>query len=224
MLLAIVEQKRRIPAPETVLPISARLIFAPATPATAPTEVASPQELPDNAPFAEQLPLADTKPEEQQTDAPLLTPAEMVPTEPVINEVAEQQTPSSEMPVTDVPDSSLPVQADHRATPFTSRKALDAFFSQQQADARQREAEMAASEYRKQQTSPEIVDPRKDEPEEEMNAPPPVNVDCSDTTTSVLAVISTYTGGRVTCSDRSNGFEKFIDKRLNKHIKEEQNR
>jgi len=40
----------------------------------------------------------------------------------------------------------------------------------------------------------------------------------------VLATIATFTGRRVACSNRSNGFDKSIDKHLNKGVKDDENR
>lgn len=229
LILATVEQKRTIPNPETPPPISAKLVFSPTKPV--PGEK---QGLPDNA---NEIPVSE-KSSGQETLASAKSDSVTQDDQPNSQEVVASPPPpveqQSEEPVADAPAivkdntpaataTNVQEKGNRPVSSLTSRQALDAFFSNQQRTAQQRDAEIAASEYRKQKISPGIVDPRKDEPEEEMNAPPPVNVNCSDTTTNVLAVIAGYTGGRVTCTNRSNGFEKFIDKRLNKQIKEQQN-
>lgn len=218
VILATAERNRTIPAPELPPPINARLVFKAPTPA-----VTSEENLPQPAissPSATQ-PVEEPLPEIEKVDIEPVepAPAEKVSQAPVQNptSITKETTPSAPAPV-------VSEKGNRPTTSLTSRSALDAFFSQQQAQARQRDAEMAAKAYRKQKTSPDLVDPRKDKLEEEVNAPPTVNVNCSDTTTNVLATIATFTGGRVACSNRSNGFDKFIDKHLNKGVKDDENR
>lgn len=230
VVLASVEQKKTLPKQELPPPIAARLVFTPVK--APPGEARSPQDSADQLLQEQQLP-------EAQPVTPQATPPEQADSQNAENSSREADTAPPK--AVEPPDDQLiqrdsmtttdsapkapvnPVQdtGTRRSSSLTSRQALDNFFSKQKSQAQQREAEIAAGEFRKQRTSPELTNPRKDEPEVETNAPPPVNVDCSDTTTSVLAVIAGYTGGRVTCTNRSNGFEKFIDKRLNKSTKEE---
>ena len=221
VILATAEKNRTIPAPELPPPINARLVFKAPTPA-----VTSKENLPHPAitsPPATQ-PVEEPSPQIEKVD---IEPVEPAPAEKVSQAPAQNPVSTTKDTAPAASSAPAPVESEkgsRPATSLTSRRALDAFFSQQQAQARQRDAEMAAKAYRKQKTSPDIVDPRKDKLEEEVNAPPTVNVNCSDTTTNVLATIATFTGGRVACSNRSNGFDKSIDKHLNKGVKDDENR
>lgn len=229
LLLATVEQNRTIPNPVTLPPISAKLVFSPTKPLSGKetnlpdTAVEVPQSEQPSKQEAVTSTKADSVTQEEQANSQEQIAAPPQPDDQPHDEPAPDAPGSAQDNTPAAPATNVQERGNRPVSSLTSRQALDAFFSSQQRSAQQRDAEMAASEHRKQQISPEIVDPRKDQSEEEVYAPPPVNVDCSDTTTNVLAVIAGYTGGRVTCTNRSSGFEKFIDKRLNKQIKEQQN-
>lgn len=215
-VLAGMEKERLIPAPITAPPISATLVF--------PTRIAS-----ENTPSQQSPPNEESRPPNAKplfTDAP--STAQSLSASDVEQQTASQPTPENDKPV--IPSQLTPevrptapdaTQTRGMTGALTSRQALDHFFNQQRAAALQREARVAASEHRRITLSPDIVDPRKGDPEEEMSAPPAVEVDCSGTATHVLATIANYTGGRVTCSDRSKGFDKFIDARVNKRQKDD---
>ncbi|MEQ5809494.1 hypothetical protein J3369_18980 [Alteromonas sp. NFXS44] len=225
--LALMESKRDIPEPVVSTPITATLIRLPQ-----PQTVREPDTLPETIPEA-------SVPDKTEPAAPESKPTQEQAAPPDIKTPPAVKEPPQQQPVQ--PETSEPVQPPvssviaQPAAPtdsgtvsnrpsLTSRRALDAFFSRQQAASTQQDAEQVAKELRRAKTSPDISDPRKGAEKEDPLAPPPaVEVDCSSKTTQTLAFISRFTGGRATCSDRGKGFEKFIDARINKGVKEEEN-
>lgn len=227
--LALMESKRNIPEPLVSKPITATLIRLPqpqavrepdtlpeAIPETTVPDKPEPETAaPESKPTAEQAAPPDTTTPPAVKEPPQQQPVQPEPSEPV-------QPPVSSV----IAQPAAPTDSGTVSTrpSLTSRRALDAFFSRQQAASTQQDAEQVAKELRRAKTSPDISDPRKGAKKEDPLAPPPaVEVDCSSKTTQTLAFISRFTGGRATCSDRSKGFEKFIDARINKGVKEEEN-
>lgn len=228
-LIAILalQERKPAPAPPAYKPAIVATLYQ-AQPQKAALENVPPLPVPDmkgddthNQPAGSEqdsLPIASDSPLSNQTkdnNAPIL----QVPDAPSLNK-APASSPLTAPVAVDVP--SAPVSTS-TAPRLSSRQALNGYFSRLEAEKRQAQAEQAARDRRERHRSPVITDTRKDEPEEDTSAPPPVNVDCSSSATKTLSVISRFTGGRVTCSDRGNGFDTFIDARLNKGVKPQEN-
>lgn len=229
LLITILALQERNPAPVRSAqkpPIAATLYPAPVKRAIKESVLRDP---PPQAPSNHtQKPLAKRDSDSREIDTK--TPVDTTSTAPSQASNPEPKPPapaveSAKQPLADPAQPDLqPAQSPGTTRPrLSSRQALDGYFSRLEEEKRQAQAEQAARDRREQQRSPVIVDTRKDEPEEDTSAPPPVDVDCSSTTTKTLSVISRFTGGRVTCSDRSTGFDTFIDKRLNKGVDPEVN-
>ncbi|WP_269520552.1 hypothetical protein [Alteromonas sp. BMJM2] len=79
------------------------------------------------------------------------------------------------------------------------------------------ESANAASSYAAKKRSPNIIDPRKGEDRDEKlyNQRPVKIVNCTGTTNTLFAALSTMAGGTLRCSKR-NEHKRFIDARINK--------
>ncbi|MBU2978614.1 hypothetical protein [Alteromonas sp. C1M14] len=217
-------QDTELPNQPLPAPIKAKL-YTPAKPAVPPPAPAPIEEEKTVPSIEEELPVpeVDKTPEEitappqsadnnQASSASPPSPATDISTAPEPS-VPEAAAPTEKQPAPSVTTNTGPSTAN----PLTSRQALDAFFSRQQEDKLQEQAEDVAREYRQKHKSPHIVDPRKNKTEEEYrNGPPPKLVDCSNTASKSLSILSQFTGGNMKCSTRGAEFEKYIDARLKK--------
>ena len=207
LVLAIASQNKAInPHKATPAPINARLFYAP-----------SPSPKVNVAPTT---PHSDT------------TPLAELPTESVSEELTEPEQPPTSVPkqaedtgmqhsISETEPSPSSPTAQPETTLQPARRLslgdIDAareILRQQQADAIQRDARQAAADYQRLKTHPDIIDPRKGREEEEPEIKP-VEVNCEDTAKAILTTISGWAGGTLKCSQR-NGFEKFVEKRVNK--------
>ncbi len=219
-----------------IKPITARLIFppieAPAEVESTPVDSLEPMDSPAiTAPAPVSEPKATAQLEEppavEQTPDPVVAPepepeavAETVP-EPPKTEVAQPKTES---------EASF-MQQDPLAPPESSKKPTlaegqeqtiaDKVKGQLHNSTQQSIAELAAEEaarYRREQTSPSLLDKpelsqlTEDEKLEKENE---ILADCSSYTNKGIAILAGLTGGNIKCTT-TKGAESFIQDRLNK--------
>ncbi|MBN25119.1 MAG: hypothetical protein CL578_08710 [Alteromonadaceae bacterium] len=219
-----------------IKPITARLIFppieVPAEVESTPVDSLEPINSPAiTAPAPVSEPKATAQLEEppavEQTPDPVVAPepepeavAETVP-EPSKTEVAQPKTES---------EASF-MQQDPLAPPESSKKptlaegqeqtVADKVKGQLHNSTQQSIAELAAEEaarYRREQTSPSLLDKpelsqlTEDEKLEKENE---ILADCSSYTNKGVAILAGLTGGNIKCTT-TNGAESFIQDRLNK--------
>ncbi|MDO6840037.1 hypothetical protein Q4602_11205 [Paraglaciecola chathamensis] len=225
-----------------IKPITARLIFPPievpaeveSTPVDSPEPMDS-LEPTDSPAITAPAPVSEPKataqleepPAVKQTPDPVVAPvpepeavAETVP-EPSKTEVAQPKTES---------EASF-MQQDPLAPPESSKKptlaegqeqtVADKVKGQLHNSTQQSIAELAAEEaarYRREQTSPSLLDKpelsqlTEDEKLEKENE---ILADCSSYTNKGVAILAGLTGGNIKCTT-TNGAESFIQDRLNK--------
>ena len=92
--------------------------------------------------------------------------------------------------------------------------ALD-YLSSQNEQAIEEESRRAANEFREKKNSPDIVDTRKGEEDRSYYERPKKRVNCSSTVNKSFAIIATFTGGTLECTDTGD-HDKFIEARINK--------
>ena len=135
-----------------------------------------------------------------------------------VNESDELSGPlGPESTQTTARESDLPAQQPEqppRRLSLGDMNAAREILRQQQALAIQRDARQAVSDFQRLKTQPELIDPRKGR-EEQKSEIKPVEVNCQSTTNAILTTLSGFAGGTLKCSER-NGFEKFVEKRVNK--------
>ncbi|MFD2819246.1 hypothetical protein [Paraglaciecola chathamensis] len=225
-----------------IKPITARLIFPPievpaeveSTPVDSLEPIDSPEPI-DRPAITAPAPVSEPKataqleepPAVEQTPDPVVAPepepeavAETVP-EPSKTEVAQPKTKS---------EASF-MQQDPLAPPESSKKptlaegqeqtVADKVKGQLHNSTQQSIAELAAEEaarYRREQTSPSLLDKpelsqlTEDEKLEKENE---ILADCSSYTNKGVAILAGLTGGNIKCTT-TNGAESFIQDRLNK--------
>ncbi|GAC11490.1 hypothetical protein [Paraglaciecola chathamensis] len=204
-----------------IKPITARLIFPPievpaeveSTPVDSLEPIDSPEPMDSPEPINSPEPVVAPEPEPEAV-------AETVP-EPPNTEVAQPKTES---------EASF-MQQDPLAPPESSKKPTlaegqeqtiaDKVKGQLHNSTQQSIAELAAEEaarYRREQTSPSLLDKpelsqlTEDEKLEKENE---ILADCSSYTNKGVAILAGLTGGNIKCTT-TNGAESFIQDRLNK--------
>ena len=232
VLVIIFAHPHVIETRETVLKptIKAQLYFPLVK---APTKVEAPEPTIDYAPetppvSAPSTPLAVDK-----------TPAEVTDTLPTHIEI--ESAPASQEKAVE-PSKTLPLNeakkpasadtktqyADQSPKPSISTQnqqagklnlspragALD-YLSSQNEQAIEEESRLAAKEFREKKNSPDIVDSRKGEEDRSYYERPIKRVNCSSTVNKSLAIIATFTGGTLECTDTGD-HDKFIEARINK--------
>ena len=208
--------------------INAVLFFPPVEPAKAEVSLESeiapeePQIVPDEpieepliAPTQTKEPVLAVEKKEIIKEVPVVEPIVSTgPKEELKEEVSEDAGEQPNEP--NQPGKPNPVRTNTTDIRRATRKALRSFNSdslQELIDSKQQEYENKDSRI--------IVDaPRKSLEEiyeEKENAPPPVEVDCSDVSKKVLEITAGALGGRVKCrSQSSDQINQFINKHINK--------
>lgn len=210
LVLAIASQSRPPPATETEpAPIKARLFYAPLLRSEV-NDIPSATEKPiedSRSPLSEAL----IEQRDAQADALPAAVAEPeripTPTEPIPETNTETSQSASALPLKQSPQPA-------RRLSLGNIDAARELLRQQYAEAVERDARQAATDYQRLKTQPEIIDPRKGQ-EEEAPVVKAVEVNCEDTTNAILTTLSGFAGGTLKCSER-NGFEEFVEKRVKK--------
>ncbi|MBU3018874.1 hypothetical protein KO519_14385 [Paraglaciecola agarilytica] len=225
-----------------IKPITARLIFppieAPAEVESTPVDSLEPIDSPEpiNSPaITAPAPVSEPKATAQLEEPPAVeqTPDPVAAPEPEPEAVAETVPEPSKtkvaQPITESEASFM--QQDPLAPPESSKKptlaegqeqtVADKVKGQLHNTTQQSIAELAAEEaarYRREQTSPSLLDKpelsqlTEDEKLEKENE---ILADCSSYTNKGVAILAGLTGGNIKCTT-TNGAESFIQDRLNK--------
>lgn len=231
-----------------IKPITARLIFPPievpaeveSTPVDSLEPIDSPEPIdslePINSPaITAPAPVSEPKATAQLEEPPAVeqTPDPVVAPEPEPEAVAETvpEPPKTEVAQPKTESEASFMQQDPLAPPESSKKPTlaegqeqtiaDKVKGQLHNSTQQSIAELAAEEaarYRREQTSPSLLDKpelsqlTEDEKLEKENE---ILADCSSYTNKGIAILAGLTGGNIKCTT-TNGAESFIQDRLNK--------
>ncbi len=203
-----------LPKPE---PVRATLIFAPTTQA-----VDSPQ--PELSEPIDTVPVDATRAEDVELSEPFVEetvtpPVPQTTPEPVKSSSTPAPTQSEIITTTkDVGQKTIKQQPINTS----ARQALQNFMQSARDSALQQDSEHAAQEYRRLKTSPEL--PKRDLAQEALKRTQlkPKEVNCDSGVNKTLTMISGLTGGMLKCTERSNHLERYINKRVNKGVEEDQ--
>lgn len=138
------------------------------------------------------------------------------PSEAQIKQTLEPPSTAAPEPVAKEPNTT-PSQRNQRAGNLNlspKSGAMD-FLAAQQEQAIIEESRRAAREFREKKNSPDLVDTRKGKQALETDRRPTKRVNCASTTNKTLALLSSFAGGTLTCSESAE-HDKFIEARLNK--------
>lgn len=193
-------------------PIQAKLVFAPIPP---------PKPIPTQQPTIQ--PEVESELQAQAADneeTKVAKPTEEISSvKEVIPEFAQ---PKVDERRADLPQISSPSFTEKGiATRDLAKHHLKDFTRNANNALAQREAER----YRQQQNSPTILKPKNDPfltEDEKFNNERAVRVDCSSGLNKSLAVLSSFTGGNLDCSDNQS-ITPFINKHLNKGVEDREN-
>tara|TARA_R110000772_G_scaffold99217_27_gene199131 strand:+ start:497 stop:1360 length:864 start_codon:yes stop_codon:yes gene_type:complete len=221
--------------PAKIKPITARLIYTPVstivTPSPEPTTTEKPEPsiTVEPAPTAEPViesdpvPVIPSQPEPIAPEPALEAPSKQAP-EPTIETLPAVPQPEiksdanfiQQDPLASPADTERPKMADDQA-----HTVADKVKNQLHSSSQRSIAELAAEEaarYRREQTSPSLLDKpelSKLTEDEKLQKENEVLADCSSYTNKGIAILAGLTGGNIKCTT-TNGAESFIQDRLNK--------
>lgn len=223
VLLAVLLAKP-IPVPEQTKPdqptIHARL-YVPSiavkpevTPPPKPKAVIEPEETKPVSSPEKQAPKMPSRAQEKTNKSPKQEP--LPSSETPVKPATGSPSPDVQEPVPKQPNTTSSQRNQRAGSLNLSPKtgAMD-FLAEQQEQAIIEESRRAAREFREKKNSPDLVDTRKGKQASDKEQRPTKRVNCATATNKTLALLSSYAGGTLTCSDSAE-HDKFIEARLNK--------
>lgn len=187
-------------------PISAILVFPTVVPQSEP-EPNVEQLVPPTEDSDVQTQAIDKAPSEPE----VLNSPESPPAQPA---EAIASPPSPEILTTDSENATT--QLSQKQLNLSTKQALQQFMQSHQDRAINEDGARAAKEHRRLKTSPDLPERDLVQEERKRTTLQPTKVNCDSGAAKTLAVISSFTGGRVQCNKRNDGLDKFIKKHVNK--------